>query len=93
MRIQNINSQELREFANTPEITITNLSKFIEDKTNQQYIIVQKDFVKALNKQLLDNNRHIFEINRFINGIWAKIVSTNNNTTDKWKEYLKFFED
>ena len=39
---QNIcTSQELREFANTSEITITELSKFIENKTSQQYVIVQ----------------------------------------------------
>jgi len=49
---QNIRtSQELREFANTSEITITELSKFIENKTSQQYVIVQKDFVKAISNQ------------------------------------------
>ena len=52
---QNIcTSQELREFANTSEITITELSKFIENKTSQQYVIVQKDFVKAISNQLFN---------------------------------------
>lgn len=86
-------SKELKEFATTSEITITELSKFIENKTEQKYIIVQKDFVKAISKQLFNNTLYIFEINKFINEIWVKIVSTNQTTTDKWKEHLKVFED
>lgn len=93
MSYQNIcTSQELKEFANTSPLTITELSKFIEIKTNQQYIIVQKDFVKAISNQLDNNTLYIFEINNFINEIWAKIVSTNQQTTDEWKEHLKAFK-
>ncbi len=75
------------------QLTINELSKFIEVKTNKQYVIVQKEFVKAISTQLFNNTLHIFEINKFLNEIWAKIVSTNQTTTDKWKEHLKVFED
>ena len=91
---QNIcTSQELREFANTSEITIIELSKFVENKTNQQYVIVQKDFVKAISKQLDSNTFYIVEVNKFINDSWVKLVKTNQATTDKWKELLKIFKD
>ena len=91
---QNIcTSQELREFANTSEITITELSKFIENKTSQQYVIVQKDFVKAISNQLFNNTVYIIDINKFINDSWVKLVKTNQATTDKWKKLLKAFED
>ena len=84
--------EELKQFANTSPLTIIELSKFIESKTNQQYVIVQKEFVKAISKQLNSNTLYIFEINNFINEIWAKIVSTNQQTTDEWKEHLKVFK-
>jgi len=91
---QNIcTSQELREFANTSEITITELSKFIENKTSQQYVIIQKDFVKAISNQLFNNTVYIIDINKFINDSWVKLVKTNQATTDKWKKLLKAFED
>jgi len=91
---QNIcTSQELREFANTSEITITELSKFIEDKTSQQYVIVQKKFVKAITKQLFNNTLHIFDINKFLNDIWSKVVTDNQAIADNWKEDIKVFED
>ena len=91
---QNIcTSQELREFANTSEITITELSKFVENKTSQQYVIVQKDFVKAISKQLYNNTFYIVEVNKFINNSWIKLVKTNQEVTDKWEELLKVFED
>jgi len=90
---QNIcTSQELREFANTSEITVTELSKFIESKTSQQYVIVQKDFVKAISNQLFNNTVYIIDINKFLNDSWIKIVSSNQAITDKWKEDLKVFE-
>ena len=91
---QNIcTSQELKDFANTSEITITELSKFIENKTSQQYVIVQKDFVKAISSQLFNNTVYIIDINKFINDSWVKLVKTNKATTDKWKKLLKAFED
>lgn len=91
---QNIcTSQELKDFANTSEITITELSKFIENKTSQQYVIVQKDFVKAISDQLFNNTVYIIDINKFINDSWVKLVKTNQATTDKWKKLLKSFED
>ena len=85
-------AEELEHFSRISPITVNELSKFIESKTSQQYVIVQKEFVKAISKQLFNNTLHIFEINNFINEIWAKIVSTNQDTTDKWKEELKQFE-
>ena len=86
-------SKELKEFATTSEITITELSKFVENKTSQQYVIVQKDFVKAISDQLFNNTVYIIDINKFLNDSWIKIVSTNQTTTDKWKEHLKYFSD
>ena len=94
MTIQNIcTSQELKEFATASEITINELSKFIESKTSQQYVIVQKDFIKAISKQLFNNTLHIFDINKFLNDVWSKIVMENQATTDKWKNELSLFED
>ena len=85
--------EELKQFLGSPQLSIVELSKFIEDKTSLQYVIVQKQFVKAISKQLFDNTTHIFTINNFINEIWAKIVRTNQDTTDKWKEELNAFEE
>ena len=49
MTIQNIcTSQELRHFADNSQLTVSELSKFIEVKTDQKYLIIQKDFVKAI---------------------------------------------
>ena len=87
-----ITAEELQHFSRISPITIIELSKFIESKSNQQYVIVQKDFVKAISNQLDSNTFHIFEINNFINEIWAKIVRTNQDTIDKWKEELKTFK-
>jgi hypothetical protein len=87
-----ITAEELEHFYRISPITINELSKFIESKTEQQYVIVQKEFVRAISNQLDNNTLHIFEINKFINEIWAKIVSTNQDTTDKWKEELKIFK-
>ena len=87
-----ITAEELEHFSRISPITINELSKFIESKTSRQYIIVQKDFVKSISNQLDSNTFHIFEINNFINEIWAKIVRTNQDTINKWKEELKQFE-
>ena len=84
---------ELYQFSKTAPLTIQELSKFIEDKTSQQYVIVQKDFVKAISKQLFNNTLHIFDINKFLNDVWSKIVTENQATTDKWKNELSLFED
>ena len=84
--------EELKQLSR-PLLTTIELSKFIGTKTNQEYAVVRKDFVKAISKQLFNNTTHIFEINNFINEIWAKIVRSNQDTTDKWKEELKQFED
>lgn len=84
---------ELYQFSKTSPLTIIELSKFIEDKTCQQYVIVQKDFVKAISKQLFNNTIYIIDINKFINDNWVELVSTNQATTDKWKKELSLFED
>ena len=84
---------ELYQFSKTSPLTIIELSKFIEGKTCQQYVIVQKDFVKAISKQLFNNTIYIIDINKFINDNWVKLVSTNQATTDKWKNELNAFED
>ena len=84
---------ELYQFSKTSPLTVQELSKFIEEKTSQQYVIVQKDFVKAISKQLFSKTIYIVDINKFLNDNWVKLVSTNQATTDKWREYLKVFED
>lgn len=81
------------ELSKTQPFTISELSKFIESKTNQEYVIVRKDFVKDLSKQLFENKMRIFEINSFINDNWIKIIDANRSTTDKWEKELKEFED
>ena len=84
---------ELYQFSKTSPLTIQKISKFIEDKTSQQYVIVQKDFVKAISKQIFNNTLHIFDINKFLNDVWSKTVMENQATTDKWKNELSTFED
>lgn len=86
-------TEELKHFADSSKITVTELSKFIEDKTGEQYVIVQKDFVKAISKQLFNNTIYIIDINKFIDNNWAKLVKTNQTTTDSWRTQLKVFED
>ena len=88
-----ITAEELEHFSRISPITINELSKFIESKTGQQYVIIQKEFVKAISKQLFDNTLRIYDINNFLNEIWVNVVSTNQDTTDKWKEELKVFKD
>lgn len=83
--------EELKQFSKTSPFTIYELSKFIESKTGQQYVIVQKNFVKAISKQLFNNTLHIFDINKFLNEVWLKVVTENKATTDKWKEDLQSF--
>ncbi|WPY01771.1 hypothetical protein Trichorick_01689 (plasmid) [Candidatus Trichorickettsia mobilis] len=84
-------AEELKHFSKTSPLTIHELSKIIESKTSQQYVIVQKDFVKAISKQLFDNTLHIFDINKFLSDIWSKVVEENRATTDKWKSELSTF--
>ncbi len=86
-------AEELKQFSKTSPLTIYELLKFIEDKTGQQYVIVQKDFVKAISKQLFNNTLHIFDINKFLSDIWSKVVKENQTTTNKWKNELSVFED
>ena len=86
-------TEELKQFSKTSPLTIHELSKFIENKTSQQYVIVKKDFVKAISKQLFNNTIYIIDINKFINDNWVKLVSTNQATTDKWKNELSVFEE
>ena len=86
-------AEELEHFSRISPITINELSKFIESKSGQQHVIVQKDFVKDISKQLFDNTLRIYDINNFLNEIWTKVVSTNQSTADKWKEELKQFEN
>ena len=83
-----ITAEELEHFSRISPITINELSKFIESKTSQQYIIVQKEFVRAISNQFDSNTFHIFDINNFLNEIWTKIVRTNQDTTDNWKKEL-----
>ncbi len=85
--------EELYQFSKTAPLTIQELSKFIEDKTKQRYVIVQKDFVKAISNQLFNNTLHIFDINKFLSDFWSKVVTENQATTDKWKNELSIFED
>jgi tetraacyldisaccharide-1-P 4'-kinase len=88
-----ISHQELRDFIDNSQLTISELSKFIETKTDQKYLITQKDFVKAISRQLLNDTFYIIEVNQFINDNWVKLVKTNQETADKWKRVIKGFED
>ena len=85
-------AEELNQFSKTPS-TIIELSNIIDDKTNGRFVIITKEFVEDISKQLFDNTLRIYDINNFLNEIWTKVVSTNQPTTDKWKEELKQFEN
>ena len=76
--------EELKNFTNNfTNLTITNITKFIEIKTSKEYVIVKK--------QLFDNTIVVFEIQKLLNDIWFKVTEKNNTITNKWKEQLKDF--
>jgi hypothetical protein len=85
-------AEELKQFSKTSPLTIHELSKFIESKTSQQYVIVQRAMVYDLNQQLLSNIFHITEINNFLYNNWAKLIKVNQDITNKWKEDLQLFK-
>jgi hypothetical protein len=85
-------SQELKKFADSTRLTIDNFSKFIESKTNQKYLIVQREFITDLNKQLFNNTICILDIKEFLSEVWEKVAKTNQTISDKWRESLKILE-
>ena len=85
-------AEELKQFSKTSPLTIRELLKFIENKTGQQYVIVQRAMVYDLNQQLISNIFHISEINDFLYNNWAKLIKVNQDVTDKWKENLQVFK-
>lgn len=91
---QNIcTSQELKDFADTSEITIPELSKFIEEKTNKKYLVIKRDCMKVIAKRLFDNTLYIIDISKFIDNGWSKLVKGNQEVFDTYQEFLKDFKD
>jgi|AntAceMinimDraft_12_1070368.scaffolds.fasta_scaffold55337_1 hypothetical protein len=85
--------EELKDFTNNfTDLTIINVTKFIETKTNKKHTVIERQLVCDLNKQLFDNTIAVFEIQKFLNEIWSKVTVKNNITIDRWKEQLKIFE-
>lgn len=85
--------EELKDFTNNfTDRNIINLTKFVEVKTNKKYVIVERQLVCDLNKQLFENNIAVFDISKFLNEIWAKVTEKNHLVVGRWKEVLKDFE-
>jgi hypothetical protein len=80
--------QDIRDFVSTsPKITISKLAKFIDDKTDSKYVIVEKEFIRTMIEQLDSNTFYIVEINSFI----KDRLMTNQDTLEKWKTYINNF--
>jgi hypothetical protein len=85
--------QELKEFTNNfTDLTLTNITKFVEIKTANQYTIVTGEFIKDMNWQFLNNRTFIFDFVRLTNEKWDELVKKNEKLIEKHKEVLKKFD-
>ena len=76
---------DIKDFVlNSPEITISKLAKFIDNKTDGKYVIVEKEFIRAMIEQLDSNTFYIVEINSFI----KDKLMTNQKTLDEWRSSI-----
>jgi hypothetical protein len=86
-------SQELKDFTNNfTDLNITNLTKFVEVKTNNQHTIVTGEFIKDMNWQFLNNRMFIFDFVRLTNEKWDELVTKNEKLVVKHKEVLSKFD-
>lgn len=84
--------EDLKVLSNTSGLTPDELSNLLMGKTNNEYVIVPAAMVQDINDRLICNIMHISEISTFIFNNWQKLIKTNQDVTDQWKEVLKDFK-
>jgi len=85
--------QELKDFTNNfTDLTILNISKFIETKTNKEYAIVKRKMIVDLHEQFFKNNFVAFDIQRFLSEIWEDYAKdkTKKDISSKVENFLTF---
>jgi hypothetical protein len=65
--------QELKDFTNDfTDLTILNISNFIEVQTKSKYAVVERKMIVDLTKQFFNNNMAMFKIQSFLYEVWNK---------------------
>lgn len=83
--------QEIKDFTNNfTDLTILNISKFIETKTNNEYAVVKTKMIVDLNEQLFKNNIAVFDIQNFLSEIWENYAKdkTKKDISSKVENFL-----
>lgn len=73
--------------------SITELSKIITIKTNQEFSIVPSKMVKDLNSRLIGNILYIHKLNDFFFNNWSELIKVNQEVTKKWEYELNIFRN
>lgn len=85
--------KELKAFTNNfTDLNLTNLTKFVEVKTNNQHTIVSGEFIKDINLQFLNNKIAIFDFVRLTNERWDELVTKNEKLIEKHRVILKKYD-
>lgn len=85
--------EELKDFSNNfTDLSILNVSAFIETKTDRKYTVIERKMLYDLNKQLFDNNIAVFEIQSFLNDIWEK-YKDDEHTAALTTDIMRFLSD
>jgi hypothetical protein len=85
--------EELKDFTNNfTNLSIINISVFIETKTNRKYGVIERKMLCDLNKQLFDNNIAMFDIQKFLNDIWEN-SKDNELLTSLTKNIMRFLNE
>lgn len=85
--------EELKDFTNNfTNLSIINISVFIETKTNRKYGVIKRKMLCDLNKQLFDNNIAMFDIQKFLNDIWEN-SKDNELLTSLTKNIMRFLNE
>ena len=77
----NFNKQELKQFTN---ISPQELSDLLQDKTDNEYIVIQKQMVKDITNRLLNNMLHIGKISDVAFKSWENIIKENREIMERW---------
>ena len=81
--------EELKAFTNNfTDLTLVNISKFIEVKSNNQYLVVQKNLIKDAEKRLLHNIICILKMGNISEETWEKEVYTSHIVAKKLQDIL-----
>lgn len=85
--------EELKAFTNNfTDLSILNLTKFVEVKTNSQHTIVSGEFIKDMNKQFLNNKMAIFDFVRLTHEKWDELVKKNEKLIERHASTLSKFD-